>query len=236
MRELLYKYLAVLWNAVVFYANGLPRVLYFMTIGVALSPLRTLNFWIKVSHWSEENRSCPVIGSLPLADIFTLEGDVVLQGPFFRMAPNANYPFLDLTTLATVSKFVKPLRIFEFGTYVGRSAKVLLQNARSNSELITVDLPHDQHPERIDIGRDVRNGPEAARITFLSGDSKTLDLSKWYGTCQLVYIDGDHSYEGVKSDTENAFRLVAPEGGWLLWDDYHINEGWGGESRGIFVS
>jgi hypothetical protein len=226
MHSVFHKYLAFLLRAAAFYVTGLPRVLYFMTIGVFLTPLRTYDFWIWVSHWVEAKQTNPVLRSLPLADIFTLEGDVVFQGPFYQLAPNAAYPFMDFITLATVSKFVRPRRIFEFGTYVGRSAKVLLQNADSASELITVDLPQGQNLDGIHVGRDVKTGPEASRITFLTGNSKTLDLSKWYGTCQLVYIDADHSYEAVKSDTEKAFLLASPEGSWLLWDDYHFNEPW----------
>jgi Methyltransferase domain len=39
-----------------------------------------------------------------------------------------------------------------------------------------------------------------------------------------VYIDGDHTYEGVKADLE-AFRRVVSPGGVLAGDDYGI-EGW----------
>lgn len=35
---------------------------------------------------------------------------------------------------------------------------------------------------------------------------------------RLVFIDGDHSYEAVKLDIENALRVLAPNG-WICFDD-----------------
>ena len=37
-----------------------------------------------------------------------------------------------------------------------------------------------------------------------------------------VYIDGDHSYEGVKSDLENALPIVRKYG-WIMGHDYEMN-------------
>lgn len=41
-------------------------------------------------------------------------------------------------------------------------------------------------------------------------------------TFDLVYIDADHSYEGVKKDLRNAWPKIQP-GGWLMGHDYEIN-------------
>ncbi|HYM46137.1 MAG TPA: class I SAM-dependent methyltransferase, partial [Solirubrobacteraceae bacterium] len=43
-----------------------------------------------------------------------------------------------------------------------------------------------------------------------------------------VYIDGDHSYEGVKGDLEAYYRTVK-SGGFLAGDDYE-NAGWWGDA------
>jgi hypothetical protein len=36
----------------------------------------------------------------------------------------------------------------------------------------------------------------------------------------VIFIDGDHSYDAVKSDTENAFRLLKDEASVIVWHDY----------------
>ena len=37
----------------------------------------------------------------------------------------------------------------------------------------------------------------------------------------MVFIDGDHSYTGVKADTENVLKQVPP-GTVVFWHDYHL--------------
>jgi len=38
----------------------------------------------------------------------------------------------------------------------------------------------------------------------------------------MIYIDGDHSYEGVKRDIRTAF-LKIKNGGWIMGHDYEMN-------------
>ncbi|MDF1615678.1 class I SAM-dependent methyltransferase [Desulfurivibrio dismutans] len=47
----------------------------------------------------------------------------------------------------------------------------------------------------------------------------------------LLIIDGDHSYEGVKFDFDNYFPLLAP-GGYVVFDDYNAKE-WPGVQKFI---
>jgi hypothetical protein len=42
----------------------------------------------------------------------------------------------------------------------------------------------------------------------------------------FVFVDGDHSYEYVKNDTEKAFELLAPDGA-IAWHDF------AGKSEGV---
>src|SRR5204863_237070 len=57
------------------------------------------------------------------------------------------------------------------------------------------------------------------KVEQLFGDSKTLDITPWAGTCDLVFVDGSHAYSYVVSDSEKALQLVRP-GGLVLWHDY----------------
>jgi hypothetical protein len=41
-------------------------------------------------------------------------------------------------------------------------------------------------------------------------------------TYDIIYIDGDHSYEGVKQDLMNAFRKIK-NGGYIMGHDYEMN-------------
>jgi len=53
-------------------------------------------------------------------------------------------------------------------------------------------------------------------VTLIDGDSRTVDVDT--GEVDLVFIDGDHSYEGAKNDFERFGRRVRV-GGAVLFDD-----------------
>lgn len=50
-------------------------------------------------------------------------------------------------------------------------------------------------------------------------NSMTFDFSKLPERPNLIFVDGDHSYEAVKQDTQNAFRILK-EDGIIIWHDY----------------
>lgn len=56
-----------------------------------------------------------------------------------------------------------------------------------------------------------------SNVTILVGDSRTIEVS-FGGALDLVMIDGDHSYEAVRSDFER-FGRRARVGGAVLFDD-----------------
>lgn len=59
-----------------------------------------------------------------------------------------------------------------------------------------------------------------ANITHHSCDSKTFDFSTLENTPDFVFIDGDHSYNGVFVDTKNVFSVIDPEEAIVVWHDF----------------
>jgi len=70
------------------------------------------------------------------------------------------------------------------------------------------------------VGETYRGTEFEAKIHQLYGDSAVFNFEPFVDSIHLVFIDGNHTYENVKSDSENAFRILAP-GGVIIWDDYH---------------
>lgn len=122
--------------------------------------------------------------------------------------------------------------IVEFGTFRGRTTYNLALN--SLGEITTVDIGHVLG-KAIDVKVNIEQHEYASHTTgelFLSappeirnkikqmrGDSTKLDYSHLYGKVGMVIVDGGHSYEVCKSDSEQALRMVKP-GGVIIWDDY----------------
>lgn len=104
-------------------------------------------------------------------------------------------------------------RIAEVGTMRGTFAKWLLESVQP-SELHLIDRsfslfdrPH--FDPAIDAGR----------VVLREGDSATLLRAYPEAYFDWIYIDADHSYEGVRRDIAAAVERVRP-GGYLVFNDY----------------
>jgi predicted O-methyltransferase YrrM len=210
------------------YLTALPRVLYRLTFSMVANRREALRFVENVLDRDDLSKPCPVLGSRATRDIFPVEGDLILDRPSQELSPGGTYRISELATLAAAARFIKPAKVFEIGTHVGRTGRILLLNGGEDAKLFTLDLP----PEKCSHvpGADLRNTPEGKRTTFLTGDSMGFDYSNWYGQCDLVWVDACHDYDYVCRDTENALRLVAP-GGWILWHDYRHTAWWSGVTK-----
>lgn len=56
------------------------------------------------------------------------------------------------------------------------------------------------------------------RVVYIQGDSLSV-LPSMHATFDVVHVDGDHSYEGVRRDVAQALRLSHPEATFVI-DDY----------------
>ena len=145
----------------------------------------------------------------------------------------------ELVYLAAVTRLLQPRRVFEIGTFRGRTTAIFALNA-PHAEIITLDLPPDYTPGSDYIGTDanlVRTRKVAEfvshygvqdRVLQIYADSMQFDPAPYIGTVQLAFIDGAHTYTHVKNDTEKIAAMMAADG-IVLWHDY----GGKGEFRGV---
>jgi hypothetical protein len=137
--------------------------------------------------------------------------------------------------IAAIIEKVQPRCIFEIGTFKGQRTALFARHAPANAEIFTLDLepnsiegmsvkPHEGDLPYImkdEIGEHFRGLPESCRVTQLLGDSMTFDFTPFYGKCELIFVDGGHTYPFVKADSSNAFKMLKP-GGVILWHDYKL--------------
>lgn len=135
----------------------------------------------------------------------------------------------ELAYMALITAALQPACVFEIGTFRGRTALNFALNSPSTCEVHTIDLPDGTEvdlgaaDQRITslrrVGDDYRGRPEEAKITQHFGDSTQFDFSPWHGRCDIVFVDGGHTYPLAHSDTLNAVRMVRP-GGVIIWHDW----------------
>jgi hypothetical protein len=210
------------------YFTALPGILWKTTLAVVLSPRDALQFGQLCLNQDDLRLPSRVLGSREPREAFPCTGDVLICGPYNDNLLGGTQMLLELAVLASASRVLRPKTIFEIGTHVGRTGRVLLMNSGPEARLFTLDLP--RHHCKYRPGADLMNTPEASRTNFLTGDSGTFDFSPWFGQCELVWVDAAHDYEHVRVDTRNALKLVAP-GGWILWHDYRHTAWWSGVTR-----
>ena len=125
-----------------------------------------------------------------------------------------------------------PATIAEIGRYKGGSTFLIATAMQERSELYSYDshvlLSDELDPEHFDsLLRDAlsRYGLEQ-RVHLIIADSRTAAPP---GTpCDLIFIDADHSYEGVRADYEHWVSVLRP-GGHLLFHNAAPAVGYGGK-------
>ena len=124
-------------------------------------------------------------------------------------------------------------RVVEIGVYEGSSAAVLCEVLDPGAELHLID-PFGEHGWALPAGWGATEGAsrrvvERARRRH-RGPSVTwhVDYSaavaaRWQGAVDLVFIDGDHSEDGVRADWEGWNGFVDP-GGAVVFHDARLSQ------------
>ena len=126
---------------------------------------------------------------------------------------------VDLLYVAAIARHRGCRRMFEFGTYQGRTTYHLTL-ASESPQVFTLNLPPGDDPSVARFLGSWFKGTDRERfITQILEDSRTFDPVPYERQMDLVFVDADHSYEAVQNDTEKALRMLAP-GGIILWHDF----------------
>jgi len=212
------------------YSRALPRIIYRSTLSCLLNPKGSQRFIHQVLDACDIEENDPVLGSVEIADLFPGTDEVILNGSFHIRAGGATQSLLELGVLAHVARSLRPNNIFEIGTFIGRTTRILAANSPETARVLTIDLPQEQVQHLI--GKDYIGTQEASKIVQLVGDSTLFDYSPWHGKCDFVWVDGCHEYPFVLADTAHALRLCRP-GGWIGWHDYRQTAWWSGVTKHV---
>jgi predicted O-methyltransferase YrrM len=139
--------------------------------------------------------------------------------------------------LYRLARHVSPgAAVAEIGRFKGGSTLLLASALPEGAELWSYDL-------HLALREDL-SGPEldrelsealarfglSERVHLLVADSRVADPPP--RPCELVFVDGDHSYEGARADYERWREQVAP-GGHLLFHDAVDTGGYGNHYPGV---
>lgn len=127
----------------------------------------------------------------------------------------------DLMLLGGLAGGIKGCTYFEIGTWRGESVATVASRAESCH---TLCLPEDEmrrrgmHPNTIKSHGLFSEG--LGNVVQLVGDSRSFDFEGLQKKFDLLYIDGDHHYDYLKSDTEQVFKHLVHPDSIVVWHDY----------------
>ena len=154
--------------------------------------------------------------ALPLTALLPVEGETVRP---FAFREGGSLP-TDLALLRALARRVPGCRYFEIGTWRGESAANVAAVAAA---VHTLNLAADELralglSERYIELHGFFSRP-LPNVTHLHGNSATYDLAGLGQAFDLIFIDGDHHYESVRTDTRRVFEhLVGPDTV-VVWHD-----------------
>jgi len=131
-------------------------------------------------------------------------------------------------------------KILEVGSFRGRSCVAIAGPCREGAEVVSVDpyLPADSAVK----GRKFEYGSLDKEICLvnllIAGVARKVRLLHCVSACaarcfgqddriQMIFIDGDHSYEGVCADFGVWFPVLQSDGFMMFHDSVNRHESWG---------
>lgn len=159
----------------------------------------------------------------PMINFFCIDDNFSENLPLHTFLGGSSLP-TDIALLRALCKKFKNCTYFEIGTWRGESVVNVSDICHEN---YTLNLPREEMINRFK-NKKYANlhgflSQNRKNITHLFGDSLTYDFKKLNKKFDVIFIDGDHTYGSVKSDTENAFKHLIHESSIIVWHDYAYN-------------
>jgi predicted O-methyltransferase YrrM len=145
-----------------------------------------------------------------------------------------NVTLYELLVISAIVSQRQPKVLLEIGTFDGNTTLQMAHNSPDDAHIYTLDLPVQGTAkaaldpkdtayiaDRKKLHRKYAGSPVGTKVTQCLGDSATFDFHSilQHGAVELAFIDGSHSHDYVRNDTEKVFEILAP-GGVVLWHDY----------------
>lgn len=135
----------------------------------------------------------------------------------------------EIEQLAREVERLAPSTILEIGTSNGGTLYIWARYVKNCKRIVSIDLPEGYPCRKI---RFFKLFDKTKEFCFLRGDSHSTATVKMLAQVlgdryvDFLYIDGDHSYEGVKKDFDAYSKFMAP-GGIMAFHDIIHRPGYG---------
>lgn len=139
----------------------------------------------------------------------------------------------ELALLVDLVLDLQPRTVLEIGTCHGGSLAAWCQCATPDARIVSIDLPHGQFggtDANVHGSHLLSYRREAQDLRLVTGDSHDALIHAAIAPLftpdgiDFLFIDGDHTYDGVRQDFETYARMVRP-GGLIAFHDVAPHDG-----------
>jgi len=127
----------------------------------------------------------------------------------------------DIALLRSLARRYPHCEYLEIGTWRGESVANMADLTAncttislSETEMRDIGLPEDFIKVHGFFSKELSN------VNHIYHSSLNFDFSSLGRKFDIIFIDGDHSYDSVKSDTQNVFDLLKNDSSIVVWHDY----------------
>ena len=130
---------------------------------------------------------------------------------------------IDIALLRALCRKFEDCQYLEIGSWRGESLANVSQIAKEVYSVSLSDAEMKQFGFEKEIKLQRIFSEDLPNVTHIKHNSFTFDFESLNKKFDIVFVDGDHSYEGVKTDTKSAFSLLKDENSLIVWHDYGKN-------------
>jgi Methyltransferase domain len=174
--------------------------------------------------------SFKAIPEVPLEEVIERSPTITLDG-CYRYVDGA-LPLNDLISLLCLLRDRSPRVVLEIGTFNGITTRLMAINL-PGATIHTVDLPEDfdtktdigSFPKddfhlitKRRVGESYRSDSSVTNVVQHYGDTANWDFSN-APKAEFFFIDGSHTYNYVKNDTEKCIAAILGRRATILWHD-----------------
>lgn len=106
-----------------------------------------------------------------------------------------------------LARVIQPRRYLEIGTLSGSSLLAVTKGGRGCVEdVVSIDI---NRATQATAEQNLRASGYTGTALFLTADSRAVDVD---GHFDLIYVDGDHTFDGARADIETFWGRVKPDG------------------------